>query len=393
MTRTGGSLVFAQRTRRACDAALQHTVREARLPRWLSVARDCLGVQTQDAARTVRLRDASTVRARDAPAVVAAAAPLSDAAGVVAAASSRDGSALDAQRIDVEALMGRDGSIDSKGLCAEVGVIYGSPQAVAPHAMFEPIDIDAFLFDGAHESALRLRTYAVCGARDAKRVCTVPPCTVPRTPLTRRWRGVPRREYVCAYVHGWLLMDTGVAVVVGRIGARKPTPLLRNMYCGRSSAVYATTPSYGCLDGSLLNGVFALAGEEVAGSVKNVVDAHGVWGINLATLDVILQKVEFKGVRCRVRRAPKSARAAMNSCDRRSPIRWLASVTRDVYIVHLRIPRISEHAVVVDGIRGQIIDVVEERPVHLTVDTLEMCSGAENAGDVIVAGIRLLELY
>eukprot|EP00171_Calliarthron_tuberculosum_P023018 IDg23018t1 len=307
--------VVAQRARHACGAVLQQNAGQASLPRWLVVARDCLGVRSQAAARAVR--------ARDAPAIAVAAVPSSDAAGVVAAAFARDGGASVMHRVDVEAVMGGDGSVDSKGLCAEVGHLYGSPQAVAPHALFEPIEIDALLFDGAPASVLRLRTYAVSGARKTKRATTVPSCTVPRTPLTRQWRDASRGEYVCSYVREWLLMHTGVAVVIGHIGARAPVSMLREMHYGDINAVFAKSPSYGCLDGALINGVFSRAGRQAAELVQKVLDADGLWAVDLSTLDAVLQRTLFTGLRCRVRRAPVSASVAMNDRDKSAALRWL----------------------------------------------------------------------
>eukprot|EP00171_Calliarthron_tuberculosum_P006192 IDg6192t1 len=58
---------------------------------------------------------------------------------------------------------------------------------IAPHALFEPIEIDALLL------TVRRRRICYCvhtpchGARKARRVCMVPSCVVPQTPLTRRW--------------------------------------------------------------------------------------------------------------------------------------------------------------------------------------------------------------
>eukprot|EP00171_Calliarthron_tuberculosum_P003783 IDg3783t1 len=131
--------------------------RHASLPRWLAVARDCLGVRSQDVARAMCLRDA--------PAIVAdaEALPSSDAVGAVAAAFARDEGAGHAHRVDVESVMGGDGSVDKNRLCAEVGQVYGSSQAVALYSMFMPIELDAELFDNAPPTSINLHTYAVQG--------------------------------------------------------------------------------------------------------------------------------------------------------------------------------------------------------------------------------------
>eukprot|EP00171_Calliarthron_tuberculosum_P023333 IDg23333t1 len=218
------------------------------------VAQDGFGVRSLSVAMPHNEQaDANNMR-------VSAAAPRSVAAGVDAAASAQNGVPRSDQRVCIEAIMGGDGTVDSKGLCAEIGLLYGSAQAIAPHAMFSPIHLDAQLFDGAPASALKLRTYAVLGTRIYSRSSQVPACTVPQTPFTRKWDSVPRSEFVCEYVRGWLLLYKGVAVVVSRIGARAPSKKIVNMHCGTAAAVLATSESNGCLDGALVNGVLAKAG-------------------------------------------------------------------------------------------------------------------------------------
>eukprot|EP00171_Calliarthron_tuberculosum_P021617 IDg21617t1 len=199
-----------------------------------------------------------------------AAAPSSAEDGVVAASCAQ--AARGSERMTVEALMSGDGSVDSSGLCALAGGFYGSPQALAPHAMFAAMELDDELFEGFPEAKVQLRTYAVSGTAVAKRRVAVPLCTVPETPLTRLWRATTRSKYVRAYVSGWLRLRPGVAVIIGRVGARAASSELRALYCVGTDAVWNSYSQYGCLGGALLNGAFALAGEDAAAAVKLVVD-------------------------------------------------------------------------------------------------------------------------
>lgn len=83
--------------------------------------------------------------------------PLSDTAGVVSVASYLTRVSLGALRARVEAVRGGDGDVDRKGLCTDVGQLYGSPQAVESYVLFHPIEIDDQLFDGTKESYMKLR--------------------------------------------------------------------------------------------------------------------------------------------------------------------------------------------------------------------------------------------
>lgn len=53
-----------------------------------------------------------------------------------------------------------------------------------------------------------------------------------------------------------------------------------------------------------------------------------------------------------------------------SALRCISIATRDVFLVHLRFTRIGDHVVVVDGVKCYIVDVMENRSVRISVETL-----------------------
>eukprot|EP00171_Calliarthron_tuberculosum_P021033 IDg21033t1 len=112
------------------------------------------------------------------------------------------------------------------------------------------------------------------------------------------------------------------------------------MYCGDADAVWVSSNKYGCLAGALLNGAFALAGEDAAAAVGLIVDEQGVWGVDLSVLGFVLQRVSFTSLRVRVRLAPAASRAAMNSSHRRAVLRWIVNSNEGVLLVHFRAPRV-----------------------------------------------------
>lgn len=70
--------------------------------------------------------------------------------------------------------------------------------------------------------------------------------------------------------------------------------------------------------------------------------------------------------------------------------RWLAEVTRGIWIVRLRARSAVDHCVVVDGRRQEIVDSEEKKPMLLSESSLRGCGG-DGAADLYIAEVR--ELY
>lgn len=70
--------------------------------------------------------------------------------------------------------------------------------------------------------------------------------------------------------------------------------------------------------------------------------------------------------------------------------KWMAGVTRGIWIVRLRAANAVDHCVVVDGRKKEIIDGEEKKPMRLCQAALRAC-GSDDAINLYVAEVR--EIY
>lgn len=144
-----------------------------------------------------------------------------------------------------------------------------------------------------------------------------------------------RAEVVAYLVYAFLNRHPGVAVIVAGIGARKATGLPDIARETINRLLYDRVYDFNCIQASILNAVFAEAGNATGEFVRGTINKNDLTFFSLRPVGGVLNSMKYPSVRCSAVRDLKIQRCIQKS-DRFAAFNETAKREYEIFIVRLR---------------------------------------------------------
>ena len=130
-----------------------------------------------------------------------------------------------------------------------------------------------------------------------------------------------------------------------------------------------------------------LKGRHVAKNVVQILKTRRIWVTMLSLKDLAAKFLEIgeRVTKCMLRKCPEDAK---KEHEQGRGFEYLESHASGVWVVHLTVPNVINHVLVVDCNERVILDNAELYPVYLTATNLRSCAGAENSDEARIEGYR-----
>ena len=195
------------------------------------------------------------------------------------------------------------------------------------------------------------------------------PPTKPTATVIRKGAWSRRERLLRDVVRRFCSAHPGWSVVIGGPGARTVSHETGKFTEKSAGRIFMSASEGECVVAAIVNAIDVVRGRAAATEAKEYLAEQNPHYLRVATCAAHLQKMRM---RCDVRKVPRASKEMF----KKDPFGWLGGAAHGVWIVRLKQRNVVDHCVVVDGVRGLILDSAEEYPLRLSAEALRLCGGS-----------------